>query len=78
MVAVGKPHLVKGSWIRPGAIVIDVGTSYLDGHLTGDVEFEEARKVVDYITPVPGGVGPVVVATLMRNTVETFKLQAGA
>lgn len=77
VVAVGKPHLIKGSWIRPGAIVIDVGTSYVDGHLTGDVEFEEARKVADYITPVPGGVGPVVVATLMRNTVETFKLQCG-
>ncbi len=75
VVAVGKPHLVKGSWIRPGAIVIDVGTSLVDGKVTGDVEFEEAVKVADFITPVPGGVGPVVVATLMRNTVEAFKLQ---
>ena len=75
--AVGKPHLIKGSWIRPGAIVIDVGTSMEDGELKGDVEFEEALKVADFITPVPGGVGPVVVATLMRNTIEAFKLQAG-
>ncbi len=75
VVAVGKPHLVKGSWIRPGAIVIDVGTNVVDGKVVGDVEFEEALKVADFITPVPGGVGPVVVATLMRNTVEVFKLQ---
>lgn len=77
IVAVGKPHLIKGSWIRPGAIVIDVGTSLVNGELKGDVEFEEAVKVADFITPVPGGVGPVVVATLMRNTVEAFKLQVG-
>ena len=75
VVAVGRPHLVKGSWIRPGAIVIDVGTSLVDGVLQGDVEFEEAVKVASFITPVPGGVGPVVVATLMRNTVEALKLQ---
>ena len=75
VVAVGRPHLVKGSWIKPGAIVIDVGTSMVDGKVTGDVEFDEAVKVADFITPVPGGVGPVVVATLMRNTVESFKLQ---
>ncbi len=75
VVAVGKPHLVKGSWIRPGAIVIDVGTNWVDGQLKGDVEFGEAAKVASFITPVPGGVGPVVVSTLMRNTVEAFKLQ---
>ena len=75
VVAVGKPHLVKGSWIHPGAIVIDVGTSLVDGQVVGDVEFEEARSRADFITPVPGGVGPVVVAMLMRNTVEAFKLQ---
>ena len=77
VVAVGKPHLIKGSWIRPGAIVIDVGTSMVNGELIGDVEFEEAIKVADFITPVPGGVGPVVVVTLMRNTLEAFKLQVG-
>lgn len=75
VVAVGKAHLVKGAWIRPGAIVIDVGTNLVDGVLKGDVEFEEAVKKASFITPVPGGVGPVVVATLMRNTVEAFKLQ---
>ena len=75
VVAVGKAHLVKGSWIRPGAIVIDVGTSLVNGELRGDVEFDEAVKVADFITPVPSGVGPVVVATLMRNTIEAFKLQ---
>lgn len=75
VVAVGKPHLVKGSWIRPGAIVVDVGTSLVNGQVVGDVEFEEVVKVADFVTPVPGGVGPVVVATLMRNTVEAFKLQ---
>lgn len=73
--AVGKPHLIRGAWIRPGAIVIDVGTNLVNGNLVGDVEFEEALKVADFITPVPGGVGPVVVATLMRNTLEAFKLQ---
>lgn len=78
VVAVGKPHLVKGSWIRPGAIVVDVGTSLVNGRVVGDVEFEEAVKVADFVTPVPGGVGPVVVATLMRNTVEAFKLQLEA
>ena len=77
VVAVGKAHLVKGPWIHPGAIVIDVGTSLVDGQVVGDVEFEEARSRADFITPVPGGVGPVVVATLMRNTVEAFKLQVG-
>ena len=77
VVAVGKAHLIKGAWIRPGSIVIDVGTNLIDGQLTGDVEFEQALKVASFITPVPGGVGPVVVATLMRNTVEAFKLQGG-
>ena len=75
VVAVGKAHLIQGSWIRPGAIVIDVGTNLVNGILQGDVEFEEAVKVASFITPVPGGVGPVVVATLMSNTVEAFKLQ---
>jgi methylenetetrahydrofolate dehydrogenase (NADP+)/methenyltetrahydrofolate cyclohydrolase len=75
VVAVGKPHLIKGAWIRPGAIVIDVGINLEDGTLKGDVEFEEAAKKASFITPVPGGVGPMVVATLMRNAVEAFKLQ---
>ena len=69
VVGVGIPHLVKGEWIKPGAIVIDVGINRLDtGKLTGDVEFEIAAERAAWITPVPGGVGPMTVATLMRNT----------
>jgi len=69
--AVGKPGLVKGDWIKPGAIVIDIGISRLDtGKLAGDVEFEVARDRAGWITPVPGGVGPMTVATLLLNTLE--------
>ncbi len=67
--AVGKPGLVKGEWIRPGAVVIDVGINRLpDGRLTGDVEFDSARERAAWITPVPGGVGPMTVAMLLYNT----------
>lgn len=67
--AVGKPGLVKGEWIKPGATVIDVGINRLsDGTITGDVEFETAKKKAAWITPVPGGVGPMTVATLLTNT----------
>ncbi|MBI4227277.1 MAG: bifunctional 5,10-methylenetetrahydrofolate dehydrogenase/5,10-methenyltetrahydrofolate cyclohydrolase [Candidatus Omnitrophica bacterium] len=75
VVAVGRPGLIQGSWIRRDAIVIDVGINLVHGRVVGDVEFEPAAQVASYITPVPGGVGPVVVATLMRNTVEAWKLQ---
>lgn len=69
--AVGMPGLVKGEWIKPGAVVIDVGINRMqDGHLVGDVQFEEAAKRASWITPVPGGVGPMTVATLMENTFE--------
>jgi methylenetetrahydrofolate dehydrogenase (NADP+) / methenyltetrahydrofolate cyclohydrolase len=69
VVGVGIPNLVKGDWIKPGAIVIDVGINRLpDGKLTGDVEFEPAAERAAWITPVPGGVGPMTVATLMHNT----------
>ncbi|TQV75418.1 bifunctional methylenetetrahydrofolate dehydrogenase/methenyltetrahydrofolate cyclohydrolase FolD [Aliikangiella marina] len=69
VVGVGIPHLVKGEWIKPGAIVIDVGINRLEsGKLTGDVEFETAAERAAWITPVPGGVGPMTVATLMHNT----------
>ncbi len=69
VVAVGKPGLVKGEWIKPGAIVIDVGINRMaDGSLVGDVEFEKATERAGWITPVPGGVGPMTVATLMENT----------
>tara|TARA_R110001592_G_scaffold191405_3_gene437614 strand:+ start:144 stop:1040 length:897 start_codon:yes stop_codon:yes gene_type:complete len=69
VVAAGKPGLVKGEWIKPGAIVIDVGINRLDnGKLVGDIEFERASERAGWITPVPGGVGPMTVATLMENT----------
>jgi methylenetetrahydrofolate dehydrogenase (NADP+)/methenyltetrahydrofolate cyclohydrolase len=69
--AVGKPGIVKGEWIKPGAVVIDVGINRMeDGHLVGDVEFAPAAERASWITPVPGGVGPMTVATLMENTLE--------
>ena len=71
VVAVGKPQLVKGEWIQPGATVVDVGMNRLDdGKLCGDVEFEAAAARAEWITPVPGGVGPMTVAMLMRNTLD--------
>lgn len=71
VVAVGKPGMVKGDWIKPGAIVIDVGINRLaDGRLVGDVDFDNAKKRASWITPVPGGVGPMTVATLLSNTLE--------
>jgi methylenetetrahydrofolate dehydrogenase (NADP+)/methenyltetrahydrofolate cyclohydrolase len=74
--AAGKPGLVKGAWIRPGAIVIDVGINRLeDGKLCGDVEFSAAQERAAWITPVPGGVGPMTVATLMENTLEALQLR---
>jgi methylenetetrahydrofolate dehydrogenase (NADP+)/methenyltetrahydrofolate cyclohydrolase len=69
VVGVGIPQLVKGDWIKPGAVVIDVGINRLDnGKLVGDVEFDVAKQRASWITPVPGGVGPMTVATLMHNT----------
>jgi methylenetetrahydrofolate dehydrogenase (NADP+)/methenyltetrahydrofolate cyclohydrolase len=69
VVAVGKAHFIPGEWIREGAIVIDVGINRLaDGKLTGDVEFDKASEKAAWITPVPGGVGPMTVATLLENT----------
>ena len=71
VVAVGRPELIKGGWIKPGAVVIDVGINRLeDGRLVGDVEFAPAAARASWITPVPGGVGPMTVATLMENTLE--------
>lgn len=71
VVAVGKPALVKGEWIKPGAVVVDVGMNRLpDGKLCGDVEFAAAAERAAWITPVPGGVGPMTVAMLLQNTLE--------
>jgi methylenetetrahydrofolate dehydrogenase (NADP+)/methenyltetrahydrofolate cyclohydrolase len=71
VVAAGKPGLVPGEWIKPGSVVIDVGMNRLEnGHLVGDVQFDAARERAGWITPVPGGVGPMTVAMLMYNTHE--------
>jgi methylenetetrahydrofolate dehydrogenase (NADP+)/methenyltetrahydrofolate cyclohydrolase len=68
-VAVGKPALIPGAWVKPGAIVLDIGISRLaDGRLCGDVEFDAARQRAAWITPVPGGVGPMTIAMLLENT----------
>jgi methylenetetrahydrofolate dehydrogenase (NADP+)/methenyltetrahydrofolate cyclohydrolase len=76
VVAIGKTGIVKGEWVKPGAVVIDVAMNRLDtGKLVGDVDFEAANERASFITPVPGGVGPMTVATLMENTLfacETF------
>jgi methylenetetrahydrofolate dehydrogenase (NADP+)/methenyltetrahydrofolate cyclohydrolase len=76
--AVGRPALVRGDWIRPGAVVIDVGINRLpSGELAGDVAFDEALGVAGAITPVPGGVGPMTIAMLLRNTALAATRQAG-
>lgn len=73
VVAAGKPGLIKGEWIRPGAIVIDVGMNRLPtGKLCGDVDFESAKERAGWITPVPGGVGPMTVAMLLQNTLDAY------
>ncbi len=75
--AVGKPELVRGSWLKPGAVVIDVGINRLaDGSLVGDVHYGEAVEVASVITPVPGGVGPMTIAHLLENTVKAAELRA--
>ncbi|MGE5404805.1 MAG: bifunctional 5,10-methylenetetrahydrofolate dehydrogenase/5,10-methenyltetrahydrofolate cyclohydrolase [Candidatus Saccharibacteria bacterium] len=73
--AVGSPGAIKGEWIKPGAIVIDVGINAVDDKIVGDVEFEEAGQRAGYITPVPGGVGTVTVAFLMKNLVDAVRWQ---
>lgn len=73
--AVGRPGFVPGDWIQPGAIVIDVGINRQeDGKLCGDIDFTSASEVADWITPVPGGVGPMTIATLLENTLQAAKL----
>lgn len=78
VVAVGRPGLIPGTWIRPGAVVVDVGMNRLaDGRLTGDVDFAGAREHAAWITPVPGGVGPMTVATLLENTWRCYLAHLG-
>ena len=76
IVSVGKPGLVKGDWIKPGAIVIDVGENIVNGKLVGDVEFEKAKDRASYISPVPGGVGPVTNVMLVQNLITLGTIQA--
>jgi len=82
--AVGRPEMVKADWVKPGAAVIDVGINRVDDptrkrgyRLVGDVDFEAVKEVVGYITPVPGGVGPMTIAMLLRNTLTSAKRAAG-
>lgn len=77
IVAVGKAGIVKGDWVKDGAIVIDVGINRVGDKIAGDIEFEGASQRASYITPVPGGVGPLTTTILMRNTVELFKTEFG-
>ena len=71
--AIGKPHFITASMVKPGAVVIDVGINQLDGKLVGDVDFEAVKESASAITPVPGGVGPMTIATLMENTFRSAK-----
>ncbi|MDR7588337.1 MAG: bifunctional 5,10-methylenetetrahydrofolate dehydrogenase/5,10-methenyltetrahydrofolate cyclohydrolase, partial [Armatimonadota bacterium] len=78
VVAAGRPGLITGPMIKPGAVVIDVGISRKDGKLVGDVEFASAVEVAGWITPVPGGVGPMTIAMLLHNTVRAAEQQLRA
>jgi methylenetetrahydrofolate dehydrogenase (NADP+)/methenyltetrahydrofolate cyclohydrolase len=79
--AVGRPHFVKADWVKPGAVVIDVGINRIEqdgkSRLVGDVDFDAVSEVASAITPVPGGVGPMTIACLMYNTVAAAKMQQG-
>ncbi len=75
VVAVGKPKMIQGAWISPGTIIIDVGINRLpDGKICGDVDFESAAQHAAWITPVPGGVGPMTIATLLQNTLSAYEM----
>ncbi len=74
-VAIGKPKFVKGDWIKEGAAVIDIGINVTDeGKIVGDVDFDAAKERAGFITPVPGGAGPMTIAMLMYNTVQAAKM----
>lgn len=74
VIAIGKPNFLKGYMLKQGAVVIDVGINRLDGKVVGDADFESISKVAGYATPVPGGVGPMTIAILMKNTVKAAKM----
>jgi len=73
--AVGQARMIKGDWLKPGAVVIDFGVNFVDGQMCGDVDFESAQAVAGMITPVPGGTGPMTNVMLMRNVIEAAKRQ---
>ena len=75
--AVGRAEMIKGDWLKPGATVIDVGMNRIDGRLAGDVDFASAAEIAGAITPVPGGVGPMTIAVLLRNTLAAAHARAG-
>ncbi|MCV9936662.1 bifunctional methylenetetrahydrofolate dehydrogenase/methenyltetrahydrofolate cyclohydrolase FolD [Boseaceae bacterium BT-24-1] len=76
--AVGRPRMIKGDWLKPGATVIDVGINRMpDGKLAGDVDYAEAAEVAGAVTPVPGGVGPMTIACLLRNTLTAYRARRG-
>lgn len=77
IVAVGRAQMVQADWVKPGAVVIDVGMNRLDEGLVGDVDYAGVAEVASAITPVPGGVGPMTIAQLLANTVQAARLQAG-
>lgn len=74
IVAIGKAHFITKEYVKDGAVVIDVGTNRIDGKLLGDVDFEDVKDITSYITPVPGGVGPMTIAMLLNNVVESAKM----
>jgi methylenetetrahydrofolate dehydrogenase (NADP+)/methenyltetrahydrofolate cyclohydrolase len=76
--AVGRPRMVQGDWVKPGATVIDVGINRTDDGLVGDVDFDAAAERAGLITPVPRGVGPMTIAMLLKNTLEAARAAAGA
>jgi methylenetetrahydrofolate dehydrogenase (NADP+)/methenyltetrahydrofolate cyclohydrolase len=73
--AVGRAKMIKGDWIKPGAVVIDFGVNFEDGKMCGDVDYDEAAQVAGMITPVPGGTGPITNMMLMRNVLEAAERQ---
>src|SRR5690606_24934368 len=74
VVAIGRPNMIKREHVKPGAVVIDVGVNRLpNGKLAGDVDFEDVKEVAGYITPVPGGVGPMTITMLLMNTLQSAK-----
>ncbi len=78
VVGVGIPDFIQGADLKEGAVVVDVGMNYVDGKAVGDVNFDSVQEIASYITPVPGGVGPMTIATLLENTVTLAEQQAKA